>query len=150
MILGDKHKRVVMVSCNFSMKIALYLMLRSYLFQPHWDSVHSPACGIWGPLQNQQFNINRQMKRVVRLNIHLFHSTVYWVLNNAGSHFFRDPSDQTVGASVSFTIETNEVPLVEWTTIQVTRNKDDSGWSIFNGKIYRRTRSLIRRTTKQV
>ena len=47
-----------------------------------------------------------------------------------GSYLFRGPSDQTVGSSVSFTLETNGLSLAEWTilvqwSIQITHNTYD-------------------------
>ena len=48
-----------------------------------------------------------------------------------GLYLFREPSDQTVDPSVTFTIETNGISLTEWTifvwpTIQIKCNIDDS------------------------
>ena len=34
-----------------------------------------------------------------------------------GSYWFRGPLDQTIRSSVSFTIETNEITLTEWTIL---------------------------------
>ena len=59
------------------------------------------------------------------------HKVEYKVISEtSGSYLFRGPSDQTVGLSASFTIETNGISLTEWAilarrTPQIGHNKYD-------------------------
>ena len=66
-----------------------------------------------------------------------------------GSYLFRDPSNQTAGLWVSFTIATNGVFLTEqtiWTILITIDPRMVPGWFVFNSKRYRWTNSLVRQT----